>query len=61
MRADILQHKFIEFGKHRSTTESGKVVQHFLGIKSASVAEVFNDGFPRCAPQRRLLNSYKWL
>ena len=45
MRGDIIQHKFIEFGKHRGTTESGKVVQHLYGIKSASVAEVVNDGF----------------
>ena len=45
MRADIIQHKFIEFGKHRGTTDHGKMVQHLYGIKAASVADVINDGF----------------
>lgn len=45
MRQDIIQHKFIEFGKHRSQTDSGKIVQHLYGIKSESVLQVIEDGY----------------
>ena len=35
MRADIMQHKFIEFGKHQ---------QHLYGLKSESVLDVVKTG-----------------
>lgn len=35
MRAEIMQHKFIEFGKHQ---------QHLYGIKSDSVVDVIRGG-----------------
>ena len=35
MRAEIMQHKFIEFGKHQ---------QHLYGIKSDSVVDVIHSG-----------------
>ena len=35
MRAEIMRHKFIEFGKHQ---------QHLYGIKSDSVLDVIQSG-----------------
>ena len=35
MRAEIMRHKFIEFGKHQ---------QHLYGIKADSVADVIQSG-----------------